>query len=81
MKNLTFVSRYNQTEVNVRLSDDNADKLLNNKYYSAIELYLNDVDRVSAGYDPFIFSKSQIRKLRSYLTGIDCWHDIIVKDK
>ena len=72
MKTITFISHYNNIRVNIRLSDDKADALLNNKSgYSIIELYNTDCDRMASGYLPSHFSKSQIRRLESSLTGTD----------
>lgn len=69
MKTITFISHYNAIRVNVRLSDEKAESLLNNKWYSAIKLYNKDCQRVFAGQQPLYLSKSQLRRLT--LPGID----------
>ena len=80
IKTITFISHYNTIRVNVKLSDDKADAVLNNKYgYSAIELYATDCDRMAAGYLPQYFSKSQIHRLNSSLLGTDYFDAVEVK--
>lgn len=76
MKTITFTSHYNKTKLNVRLSDEKADKLFNNKYYSALELYQKDSENVSYKENTKIFSFGQIKKLDNYLTGIDYWSSV-----
>lgn len=76
MKTITFTSHYNKTKLNVRLSDDNADKLFNNKYYSALELYQKDSENVSYMQNTKIFSFGQIKKIDNYLPGIDYWESV-----
>jgi hypothetical protein len=77
MKTITFISHYNGTELNVRLTDEKADKLLNNKNYAPIELYRHDHDRVSAGEEPHYLSKGQVKKLDNYLNGIEYWDAVV----
>lgn len=79
MKTITFVSHYNNLEKNVRLSDEKAEKLMNNKWYSPLELFNLDADRVAAGEAPRYFSKGQIKALVGFFSGIDYWEDIIEK--
>lgn len=80
MKTITFISHYNNIRVNIRLSDDKANEVLNNKYgYSAVELYTTDCDRIAAGYLPLYFSKSQIHRLNSSLLGTDYFDAVEVK--
>lgn len=79
MKTITFVSHYNNLEKNVRLSDEKAEKLMNNKWHSPLELFNLDADRVAAGEAPQYFSKGQIKALEGYIPGIDYWETIIVK--
>ena len=77
MKTITFISHYNAINVNVRLSDDKADALFNNKYgYTPIELYNTDYDRMHAGYSPLYFSKNQIKRLESHMIGEDYYDKI-----
>lgn len=77
MKTITFISHYNAINVNVRLSDDKADALFNNKYgYTPIELYNTDYDRMYAGYSPIYFSKNQIKRLESHMIGEDYYDKI-----
>ena len=80
MKTITFISHYNDVRYNVRLTDEKADALLNNKSgYSVIELYNTDCDRISAGYQPLYFSKSQVSRLESSLLGTDYFDAVEVK--
>ena len=80
MKTITFISHYNDVRYNVRLTDENADALLNNKSgYSVIELYNTDCDRIAAGYQPLYFSKSLVRRLESSLLGTDYFDAVEVK--
>ncbi len=72
MKTITFVSHYNKQEMNVRLSDDKAEKI-----DELIEQYRNDSDRIAYGYEPLIFSRAQIKRLNKALLGIDYWEKII----
>ena len=80
MKTITFISHYNSIRVNVRLTDEKADALINNKAgYSVIDLYNTDCDRMASGYLPIYFSKSQVRRLESSLLGTDYFDAIEVK--
>lgn len=79
MKAITFISHYNKLEMSIRISDEKADKLLNNKNYSPIELYARDCSRVVNGEEPKYFSKWQLKKLNNYHPGIDYWEEIISK--
>ena len=80
MKTITFISHYNDVRYNVRLTDEKADALLNNKSgYSAIELYNTDCDRIASGYLPLYFSKSLVRRLESSLLGTDYFDAVEVK--
>lgn len=80
MKTITFISHYNDVRYNVRLTDEKADALLNNKSgYSVIELYNTDCDRIAAGYQPLYFSNSQVRRLESSLLGTDYFDAVEVK--
>lgn len=80
MKTITFISHYNDVRYNVRLTDEKADALLNNKSgYSVIELYNTDCDRIAAGYRPLYFSKSLVRRLDSSLLGTDYFDAVEVK--
>lgn len=80
MKTITFISHYNSIRVNVRLTDEKADALINNKAgYSIIDLYNTDCDRMASGYLPIYFSKSQVRRLESSLLGTDYFDAIEVK--
>ena len=72
MKTITFVSHYNKQEMNVRLSDDKAEKI-----DELIEQYRNDSDRMAAGYEPQTFSRAQIKRLNKALSGIDYWDNIV----
>ena len=76
MKNIVFVSHYNKEKMNIRLSDEKANELLNNKRYEPIELYRMDADRVAYGQEPKYFSESQIKRLNNYLTGTEYWDEI-----
>ena len=71
MKTITFTSHYNKQEMNVRLSDDKAEKI-----DELLELYLLDSDRMAAGYEPQTFSRAQIKRLNKALVGIDYWDQI-----
>ena len=75
MKSIKFISHYNKRELNLRLPDDKAAKLLASE--NPIELYVEDGDRVCNGAEPRYFSKGQIMKLAFYLNGIDYWDSII----
>ena len=80
MKTITFISHYNYIRYNVRLTDEKASALLNNKSgYSVIELYNTDCDRMSAGYQPLYFSKSLVRRLESSLLGTDYFDAVEIK--
>ena len=80
MKTITFISHYNSIRVNVRLTDEKADALINNKAgYSVIDLYNTDCDRMASGYLPIYFSKSQVRRLESSLLGTDYFDAVEVK--
>lgn len=80
MKTITFVSHYNKLEIDIRISDEKAEKLFGNKNeYRPIDLYEMDILRLNNDVDPKYFSKGQIKKLISYHLGIDFWDDIIVK--
>lgn len=73
MKTITFVNHYNKQSINVRLSDDKAEKI-----DELLELYTTDSDRMAAGYEPRTFSRAQIKKLNS-LSGIDYWDKVEAK--
>ena len=80
MKTITFISHYNSIRVNVRLTDEKADALINNKAgYSVIDLYNTDCDRMASGYLPIYFSKSQVRRLESSLLGTDYFDAVEIK--
>ena len=80
MKTITFISHYNSIRVNVRLTDEKADALINNKAgYSVIDLYNTDCDRMASGYLPIYFSKSQVRRLESSLLRTDYFDAVEVK--
>ena len=80
MKTITFISHYNHVRYNVRLTDEKASALLNNKSgYTVIELYNTDCDRMAAGYQPLYFSKSLVRRLESSLLGTDYFDAVEVK--
>ena len=79
MKTITFVSHYNKLEMNIRISDEKAEQLFNNKNYSPIELYARDCSRVVNGQEPEYFSKGQLNKLNNYHPGIDYWDEILSK--
>lgn len=72
MKTITFISHYNKQEMNVRLSDDKAEKI-----DELIELYRNDSDRIAYGYEPRTFSRAQIKRLDKALLGIDYWDNVV----
>ena len=72
MKTITFISHYNKQEINVRLSDDKAEKI-----DELIELYRIDSDRMAYGYEPQTFSRAQIKRLNKALPGIDYWDNIV----
>lgn len=76
MKNVTFVSHYNKEEMNIRLTDEKYEQLMNNKGYEPMELYLLDADRVAYGKEPQIFSASQIKRLNKALIGTEYWGKI-----
>lgn len=77
MKTVTFISHYCSKDKHIRLSDDNYNKLMDHEIYSPIELYLNDVERVSYGLTPIIFSKSQIMRLNKGVIGLEYWDKIV----
>lgn len=80
MKTITFISRYNNTRVNVRLSDENASEVLHHRHgYTAIELYNNDCFRIANGWEPLYFSKSQIKRLKTSIVGVDYFVDVEMK--
>ena len=66
MKKVYFTNRFNNVEVEVRLSDNQYLRLITNKYHNPYELYINDCDRVFAGENPLIFSKDQIKRLNRF---------------
>ena len=72
MKTITFTSHYNKQEMNIRLSDDKAEKI-----DGLLEQYRNDSDRMAAGYEPETFSRGQIKRLNKALPGIDYWDKIV----
>ena len=76
MKTITFVSHYNKEEMNIRLSDEKYDMLMNNKHYEPMELYLLDADRVAYGKEPQIFSASQIKRRKKALIGTEYFDKI-----
>ena len=71
MKKVYFTNRFNNVEVEVRLSDNQYLRLITNKYYNPYELYINDCNRVFAGENPLIFSKNQIKRIDSFLQQFD----------
>lgn len=73
MKTITFTSYYNKNQVNVRIADEKAEQLFNNQWYSPLELYHRDSERVFEGLEPKYFSKGQIKKLDNWLPGVDVW--------
>ena len=77
MKNVTFVSHYNKEEMNIRLSDEKYEQLMNNKHYEPMELYLLDADRVAYGKEPKILSKGQIKRLNNALVRTEYWDKIM----
>lgn len=76
MKIITFISHYNAICVNIRLSDDKAEKVLND---DPIDLYISDCNRINAGYEPRYFSKHQIRKLNSSISKFDYYSNIEIE--
>lgn len=77
MKTVTFVSHYFCTEMKIRLTDDKYKMLFNDEYYTPLQLYFQDVDRVSYRLPPVIFSLGQIKKLDKFLLGTLLWDKII----
>ncbi len=77
MKTVTFVSHYNKEEMNIRLTDEKYDKLMNNSRYEPMELYRLDADRVAYDEEPQILSKAQIKRLNKSLLGTEYWDKIV----
>lgn len=81
MKTITFINHHDGTELNIRLTNEKADKLLNNKYYDPSELYHHDHERILCGEEPQILSKGQVKKLDNDLHGIEYWYQFSIKDE
>lgn len=77
MKTVTFISHFCSKDKHLRLSDDKYNMLLENEYYSPMELYLKDVDRFLYGITPIIFSQSQIMRLNKGVICLDYWDKIV----
>ncbi len=77
MKTVTFASHYNNEEMNIRLTDEKYDELMNNSRYEPMELYRLDADRVAYGQEPRILSKAQVKRLENALTGTEYWDKIV----
>ena len=71
MKKVYFKTRWNNVEVEVRLSDNQYLRLTTNNYYNPYELYREDSDRIFAGENPLIFSKHQIKRLNRFSSRIN----------
>lgn len=78
MTQITFISFYNEIELNINITSEAASLMFHNKNYEPMELYINDCDRVNEGYNPIYFTKSQIKKINSYLTDTDVWKTVSI---
>lgn len=72
MKTITFISHYNKQEINVRLSDDKAERT-----DGFLDLYRYDSYRMATGYEPETFSRAQMKRLNKALPGIDYWDKVV----
>ena len=71
MKTITFTSHYNKVQLNMHISDENAAALFSHEF--PMEAILDENERIANDYEPKYLSMGQVKKLNSYLSGIDCW--------
>ena len=75
-KTITLVSHYNKQTLRLRLTNKQVDKLMTAlRYYDLWQVISNDNDLIYAGYEPVVFSRSQMRRI-SGLSGIDCYDKV-----